>query len=105
MPAFAGKALLSSETIRESNPPRRLVMKWRNEFRPELAAEGNARCTYEIEGADGVVKLTVTHEIGVDNSKLIDAVSGGWPIILSNLKTLLETGKPLPDITTLRKAS
>ncbi len=91
--------------ILESDPPRRLVMKWRHELRPELASEGNARCTYEIESGEGVVKLTVTHEIGVDNSKLIEAVSGGWPRILSNLKSLLETGKVLPDLSLLRKAS
>ena len=46
----------------------------------------------ELEPADGVVKLTVTHTIEVENSKLIEAVSGGWPKILSNLKSLLETG-------------
>ena len=97
--------ITDSGEILESSPPNRLVMKWRNEFRPELAAEGNARCTYEIEGANGVSKLTVTHEIGVDNSKFIEAVSGGWPMILSNLKSLLETGKALPDMSSLRKAS
>ena len=41
------------------------------------------------------VKLSVTHSVPVEKSKLIHAVSGGWPQILSNLKTLLETGKPL----------
>ena len=94
-----------SGEIIESNPPKRLVMKWRNEFRPELAAEGHARCTYEIESGEGIVKLTVTHEIGVDNSKFIEAVSGGWPMILSNLKTLLETGRSMPEIGSFRKAS
>lgn len=91
--------------ILETQPPHRLVMKWRHQLRPELASEGDARCTYEIEGSDGVVKLTVTHETDAPNSKLIEAVSGGWPRILSNLKSLLETGKPLPDISPLRKAS
>ena len=42
-----------------------------------------------------MVKLTVVHEIARAGSKLIEAVSGGWPIILSSLKSLLETGKPL----------
>lgn len=78
--------------IAEFDPPRRLAIKWRNEWRPELKAEGWSRCVMELEPADNVVKLTVTHTIEVENSKLIEAVSGGWPKILSNLKSLLETG-------------
>jgi len=78
--------------IAEFDPPRRLAIKWRNEWRPDLKAEGWSRCVMELEPADGVVKLTVTHTIEVENSKLIEAVSGGWPKILSNLKSLLETG-------------
>jgi hypothetical protein len=42
-----------------------------------------------------MVKLTVLHEIEKQESKLIEAVSGGWPMILSSLKSLLETGKPM----------
>ena len=73
--------------------PKKIVLKWRNEFRPELKAEGEAICTMELEPQDGgAVKLTVTHAIAREESKLITAVSGGWPRILSNLKSLLETG-------------
>jgi uncharacterized protein YndB with AHSA1/START domain len=79
--------------VLESDPPRRLVLKWRNEFKPELAAEGFSRCVYEIEPVDGATKLTITHSIDRADSKLIHAVSGGWPRILSNLKSLLETGE------------
>ena len=82
--------------ILESDPPRRLVIKWRNEFRPELTAEGWSRCVYEIEQDGETVKLTVTHSIEKEKAKLIEAVSGGWPKILSSLKTYLETGTPLP---------
>jgi len=77
------------------DPPKRLVLKWRNEFRPELKAEGDAQCIYELEPVGAAVKLTVTHTIERDNSKFIEAVSGGWPRILSNLKSLLETGRVL----------
>ena len=73
-------------------PPRRLGIRWRNEFRPELKAEGWSLCTMEIEPVDDAVKLTVTHSMEREGSKFIDAVSDGWPQILSNLKSLLETG-------------
>jgi uncharacterized protein YndB with AHSA1/START domain len=79
--------------ILEIDPPRRLVIKWRNDFRPELKAEGYSRCVLEIEKLDDVAKLTITHSIDVPQSKFIEAVSGGWPRILSNLKSLLETGE------------
>lgn len=84
--------------ILESDPPRRLVINWRNEWKPELKAEGPAVCTYLIEEPEnypGAVKLTVTHTIARENSQFIEAVSGGWPRILSNLKSLLETGEAI----------
>jgi uncharacterized protein YndB with AHSA1/START domain len=74
---------------------RRIVLKWQNMWRPELEAEGYARCTIELEPQDGAVKLTITHTIERAGSQLIQAVSGGWPRILSNLKSLLETGEPV----------
>jgi len=88
-PADTGEVL-------EVDRPRRLVLKWRNEFRPELKAEGYSRATLELEPQGEMVKLTVTHEIDKTGSKFIEAVSGGWPSILSSLKSLLETGQPLP---------
>ena len=79
----------------EIERPRRLVLKWRNEFRPELRAEGYSRCTFDLEPQGDAVKLTVTHEIDRPESKFIEKVSGGWPIILASLKSLLETGEAL----------
>jgi len=79
--------------ILEAKPPKRLVIKWRNEFKPELKAEGYAICTMELEPVADAVKLTITHSIDTENAKFIEAVSGGWPKILSNLKSLLETGE------------
>jgi uncharacterized protein YndB with AHSA1/START domain len=78
--------------IVEFDAPRRLAIRWRNEFRPELKAEGWSLCTMELEPVGEAVKLTVTHSIEREGAKFIDAVSGGWPQILSNLKSLLETG-------------
>lgn len=84
-----------SGTVLEIEPERRLVLSWRNEFRPELAAEGDSRLTYELEPQGDMVKLTVRHEIDKPDSKLIEAVSGGWPLILASVKSLLETGESL----------
>jgi len=79
-------------TIVEFRPPERMVIKWRNEWNPEMKEEGFSRCTFDLEKAEGAVKLTVTHGIDIVNSTFIEAVSGGWPLVLSNLKSLLETG-------------
>ncbi len=90
---FADGRVADAGEIVEADPPKRLVLKWRNEFRPELKAEGYSRCTIEVEPMDGAVKLTVTHAIDRADSQFIGAVSNGWPRILSNLKSLLETGE------------
>jgi uncharacterized protein YndB with AHSA1/START domain len=88
-----GRVMDTGEIV-EFLPGKRLAIKWRNEWMPELKAEGFSLCTMEIEPAAGeAMKLTVTHSIARAESKLIGAVSGGWPQILSNLKTLLETGQ------------
>jgi uncharacterized protein YndB with AHSA1/START domain len=79
--------------ILEIDPPRRMVIHWEHAWKPELKAEGPSRCTLELEPMNGAVKLTITHEIDRPESKLITAVSDGWPQILSNLKSLLETGQ------------
>ena len=79
--------------ILEVDQPKRIRLKWRNEFKPELKAEGFSLCTMEIEPAGAAVRLTITHTIERADSKFIRAVSGGWPKILSNLKSLLETGE------------
>jgi uncharacterized protein YndB with AHSA1/START domain len=80
--------------VLESDPPRRLVTTWEvpgQEGKPETTN----RCVFEIEETAGKVKLTVTHsELG---DKALADVSGGWPAVLANLKTLLETGRPMPE--------
>jgi uncharacterized protein YndB with AHSA1/START domain len=85
--------LTDTGEILEIDPPRRMVIRWQHEWKPELRAEGPSRCIFELEPVDSAVKLTITHEIDRLESKLITAVSGGWPLILSNLKSLLETGE------------
>ncbi len=92
-------------TVIEADPPRRLTLSFRMLMDPALAAEGFTRLTYEIEELRaGVAKLTVTHEF--ENAPKLAALlsgtwegegaGGGWSWVLSELKTLLETGKPFP---------
>ena len=78
--------------IVEAEPPRRLVIRWQHQNKPELKAEGPSQCTMELEPSGTAVKLSITHTIEREPSNLIVAVSGGWPKIISNLKSLLETG-------------
>ena len=91
-----GRVADSGEVL-EIEPNRRLVLKWRNEFRPELREEGYSRMTYELEQKGDSVKLTVIHEMDRPESKFIEAVTGGWPHILASLKSLLETGESLEE--------
>ena len=88
----------------EADPPRKLVQTWRMVMDEGMAAEGFTRLTYEIsEGKDGVSKLTLIHELeGAQKLALLLSggmedvgAGGGWSWVLSDLKTLLETGKPL----------
>ena len=89
--------LWGDEAITEIDPPRRLVHEWRSRYDPELAAEEPSRVTWEIEPQDGgVCLLTVVHDQLEGAPKTAASVAGpGWMRVLSGLKTLLETGKPL----------
>jgi len=84
-----------SGEVLEIDPPKKLVLSWANQFMPEMQAEGPSRLTYELEQQGDMVKLTLVHEIDKPESKLIGAVSNGWPAILASLKSLLETGESL----------
>ena len=85
--------LTDEGVVAESDPPRRLALRWRHKWKPELAAEGEAFCVIELEQVDGAVKLSINHSVARADSKLVEAVGGGWPRILANLKSLLETGQ------------
>lgn len=85
----------------ESDPPRKLVQTWRMLMDPATAAEGFTRLTYEIaDVGKGTSKLTVTHDLSgaphtatlVSGAQEAEGAGGGWPWVLSDLKTLLETG-------------
>ena len=90
--------------VLEADAPRRLVQTWRMAMDPSLAAEGFTRLTYEIEPAgDAGTRLTVTHELegapglaAMVNGELEHTgAGGGWAFVLSDLKSLLETGSRL----------
>ena len=81
-----------SGEIVEAKPPKRLVIRWQHQMKPDLKAEGDSLCTMELEPEGTAVKLSITHTVERDPSKFITAVSGGWPKVISNLKSLLETG-------------
>jgi uncharacterized protein YndB with AHSA1/START domain len=99
----APEVVVDGEVV-EADPPRKLVQTWRPLWDPELIAEGHKRLTWEIvDAGDGITALTVTHELE-DAPKTAAQVAGttegaagggGWSWVLSDLKTLLETGKPL----------
>ena len=85
-------------TVVESAPPRRLVVTWA--FPADAAnREKQSRVTYEIEPYMDAVRLIVTHDELEPGSEMLKGITSGWPLVLSSLKTLLETGKPLPMTT------
>jgi uncharacterized protein YndB with AHSA1/START domain len=86
----------SSATL-EFDAPRRLAYEWRSFWDPDSAAEPASRVIWEIApSSDGYALLTVTHDQLEESPKTAAGVAGtGWMLVLSGLKTLLETGAPL----------
>jgi uncharacterized protein YndB with AHSA1/START domain len=80
--------------ILESAPPKRLVITW---VRPEDAADKaeHSRVTFEIEAIKDMARLSVIHDRLKAGSVMADRIAQGWPRVLSSLKSMLETGKPL----------
>jgi uncharacterized protein YndB with AHSA1/START domain len=88
--------LTDEHVVLAVEPPRMLS----HTFHPVLGdyqREPPSRVEFRVDGDNGVVRLTVQHEGFPSDSKVFRACSEGWPMILSNLKTLLESGQPLPD--------
>lgn len=104
--AYSGQPLetVTDGEVIEADPPHRLVQTWRLLMDPEMMAEGFTKLTYEIQEVAGGCALTLTHEMaGAPKTALMVAGSnidpesggGGWAWVLSDLKSLLETGSPL----------
>jgi uncharacterized protein YndB with AHSA1/START domain len=99
-----------AQVVLEAEPYRRLAYTWHS-LSPEfakaygmdpaeiakLAEEPRTKVSFEIEPRGKVVRLTVVHDGFVPGGKLLDSIGGGWSELLSSLKTLLETGEPLPQ--------
>jgi uncharacterized protein YndB with AHSA1/START domain len=91
-------------TVVSADPPHKLVQTWHAFFTPEMAAEGPTQVTWELdEQPPGITRLTVTHELENAPSTAFTVAGdhpnagGGWPMMLSDLKTLLETGAAFQD--------
>jgi uncharacterized protein YndB with AHSA1/START domain len=81
----------------EISRPRRLVLSW--VFPADEAREvKHSRVVIEIEPVRGITCLTVTHDGLEPGSEMLEGITEGWPKVLSSLKTLLETGNPLPKL-------
>ncbi len=80
--SFPRHATVQLHTFR-LDKPNRLVLRWRNEFIPAMAADGDSRCTFTLEPEGDAVRLTILHEIDKDESIMIQSVANGWPKILS----------------------
>jgi uncharacterized protein YndB with AHSA1/START domain len=106
MKAMGGPDVMVDGEVLEIDPPHRLVQTYRFLWDPEIVAEGFTRVTWEIEKeTGGLCKLTVTHDVSnapkhaamVVGIGPLEQGGGGWPWILSDLKSLLETGSSLFD--------
>ncbi|MET0629035.1 MAG: metalloregulator ArsR/SmtB family transcription factor [Acidimicrobiia bacterium] len=91
--AANGDILLGEGEVLEADPPRRLVHTMLAHFSPEAEAEGATRVTWEIEAVEDSCRLTLTHDQMREGAN--DQIYAGWPMILSGLKTWLETGELL----------
>jgi len=93
-PSVEGKVLIS-------DPPKRLAYSW-VPCSADARREQTSRVTFDLEPRGTTVKLTVTHD-NLDEKTLRD-VSGGWPMVIASLKSLLETGHALPsDLPSIAK--
>ncbi|GAB3809601.1 SRPBCC domain-containing protein [Micromonospora zhanjiangensis] len=97
------------QVVLEAEPGRRLAYTWHtftprwaetNGFdaaaRATLTGQPRSTVTFDLEPVGDAVKLTVTHDGGRPGATVLELVGEGWPALLSSLKTLLETGQPLP---------
>jgi uncharacterized protein YndB with AHSA1/START domain len=86
-----GRLVVKGEIL-ENDPPRRLSYTFRSMHDPALSTERPSRVVFELEQQKNQVKLTVVHDDFAEDSKVFPNISNGWPLVLSSLKSFLETG-------------
>jgi uncharacterized protein YndB with AHSA1/START domain len=95
-PSVAGKVLIS-------DPPKRLAYTW-DPCSADAGREQISRVTFDIEPRGAALKLTVTHDNLDEGGKTLRDISGGWPMVIASLKSLLEAGHALPsDLPSIAK--
>jgi len=100
--AAAGSFPIAEGENLEVDPPRRLVQSFNALWGEDVKREGTSRVTFDIEQIEDSCRLTVTHDQLREGAN--DELFGGWPMVLSGLKTLLETGETLTTPGSLRYA-
>lgn len=93
--ADGGEAVSDRGIVLESKPPRHLSYTFHLEFIDELKDAHPSRVTFDLEPVGEETRLTLTHDEFEPKSRLLEACRAGWPVILSSLKSLVETGEPL----------
>jgi uncharacterized protein YndB with AHSA1/START domain len=89
-----GKLILQGKIL-ENDPPRRLSYTFHSMHEPFNGSEKPSRVVFDLEQQKDQVKLTVTHDDFAEDSKVFPAISNGWPLVLSSLKSYLETNRVL----------
>ena len=92
-PGPSGSVRILGEVL-ESKPPHRLVMTWA-EPKDKAVRDRHSRVAFDIEQVGEMVRLTITHDELEAGSEMDRSIRQGWPRVLSSLKSLLETGRPL----------
>ena len=87
--------IADSGEVLEFDPPKHLKLRWKHQHFESMIEDADTICSYDLEQTDELTKLTVHHRCELPNSKLIGAISNGWPKVLSSLKSYLETGETI----------
>lgn len=90
-----GGRVMNECVVLESDPPRKLSYSWHSIHDADMKKEKPSRVTFLLEPHGDLVKLSVTHENFADGSTTLPSIAFGWPMVLSSLKSILETGHPL----------
>jgi len=92
---FIGDELVVDGVVLQAEPPHRLVQTWSFRRNPQLREDPPSRVTWEIEPVGETCRLTLVHDDFPTETPTYKSVGSGWPLVLSSLKSLLETGEPL----------